>query len=161
MFCAQALVPMDAPTLRQQLLQTLLELFPGIEHTEFCGDVAEIIYQRPLDWSAGLLGLPVGDRTAAIKAAVRGGWASCDTLTRCSNCTVCLMYPNVLDGAKWQLEVVPVVPLWCREGAMCSHALDHRHCSYAAAAIHLFPMPLSSPHAMHYDLLAPLLMLAC
>jgi hypothetical protein len=53
-----------------------------------------------------------------------------------------------------------VVPLWCREGATCSHALDSRHCSYAAAAVHLFPMPLSPPHATHYDLLAPLLMLA-
>jgi hypothetical protein len=64
---------MDAPTSRQQLLQALPELFPGVDHTEFRGDAAVAIGEMPADWSAGLLGLPVGDLTAAIKAAVRGG----------------------------------------------------------------------------------------
>jgi hypothetical protein len=63
---------MDAPTSRRQLLQALPELFPGEDHTAFRGDAAETIYQRPEDWAAGLLGLPVGDRKAAITAAVLG-----------------------------------------------------------------------------------------
>jgi hypothetical protein len=60
---------------------------------------------------------------------------------------------QVLQGAQWHLEVVPVVPLWCREGA--THAPDSRHSSCAVAAIHLFPTPPSSTHATHYNLLAP------
>jgi hypothetical protein len=66
---------MDAPTSRQQLLQALPELFPGDENIGFCGDAAEIIYERTEDWAAGLLALPKPYRKAAIKAAVQGGWA--------------------------------------------------------------------------------------
>jgi hypothetical protein len=110
---------MDAPTFRQQLLQELSELFPGGDKTEFRGDAAVAIGKMPADWSAGLLGMPFSDRKAAIKAAVRGGCGNCVTPTRCSNCTVCLMYTKVLEGAKWQLEVVPVMPVWCRQGAIC------------------------------------------
>jgi hypothetical protein len=152
---AQALVPMDARTVRQQLWQALPELFPGVDNAEFRSDAFEVIFQRPEEWSAGVLGMPVDDRKAAIKSAVRGGRAACDTLTRCSNCTVCVMYLKVLEGAKWQLEVVPVVSLWCPEGATCWQKVDSRHSSYAVAAVHLFPMPLSM-HAMYYNLLAPL-----
>ncbi|KIZ07006.1 hypothetical protein MNEG_0951 [Monoraphidium neglectum] len=64
---------MDAPTFRQQLLQALPELFPGDENTDFRGDAAVAIDKMSADWSAGLLGMPVGDQKAAIKAAVRGG----------------------------------------------------------------------------------------
>jgi hypothetical protein len=102
---------MDAPTFRQQLLQALPELFPGDENTEFRGDAAVAIDKMSADWSAGLLGMPVGDQKAAIKAAVQGGWAIRDTLTQCSKCTVCLMCTKICKGAKWQLEVVPVMPL--------------------------------------------------
>jgi hypothetical protein len=66
---------MDAPTSRQLLLQALPELFPGNDNTKFRGDAAVAIGKMPADWSAGLLGLPVGDRKAAIEAAVQGGWA--------------------------------------------------------------------------------------
>jgi hypothetical protein len=79
---------MDAPTSRQQLLQALPALFPGDDNIGFCGDAAAVIYQMPEDGAAGLLALPEPYRKAAIQAAVRGGWASCDMLARCSNCTV-------------------------------------------------------------------------
>jgi hypothetical protein len=108
---AQVLVSMDAPTSRLQLLQTLHELFPGDVNAVFRADAAAAIDKMSTDWSAALLGMPVGDRKLAIKAAVRGEWASWHTLTRRSNRTVCLMYSKVLEGAKWQLEVVPVVLL--------------------------------------------------
>ncbi|KIZ02433.1 hypothetical protein MNEG_5525 [Monoraphidium neglectum] len=62
---------MDAPPPRQQLLLALPELFPGDDNIEFCGEAAVAIGQKPADWAAGLLGLPIGYRRAAIKAAVR------------------------------------------------------------------------------------------
>jgi hypothetical protein len=64
---------MDEPTPRQQLLLALPEMFPGDDNIEFCGEAAVAIGQMPVDWSAGLLRLPVGARKAAIQAAVRGG----------------------------------------------------------------------------------------
>ncbi|KIZ07136.1 hypothetical protein MNEG_0820 [Monoraphidium neglectum] len=68
---AQVLVSMDAPTSRLQLLQTLHELFPGDVNAVFRADAAAAIDKMSTDWSAALLGMPVGDRKLAIKAAVR------------------------------------------------------------------------------------------
>jgi hypothetical protein len=118
----QAQVPMDAPTPRQQLIQALPELFPGDNNTAFRGNAAVGIGRMPRDWSAGLMGLPVGDRVAAIQSAARGGWSSCDSMTRCSDHMGCLVYANSLEDARRHLEVVAtVVPLaWARG----HHVLD-------------------------------------
>lgn len=55
-------------------MQALPQLFPGDDNIGFCGDAAEIIFQRAEDWAADLLDLPEPYRKAAIEAAVRGGW---------------------------------------------------------------------------------------
>jgi hypothetical protein len=65
---------MDAPTPRQLLMRTLPEMFPGDDSIELCGEAAVAIGQMPVDWSAGLLDLPIGHRRTAIKAVVQGGW---------------------------------------------------------------------------------------
>jgi hypothetical protein len=79
---------MDAPPPRQQLLLALPELFPGDDNIEFCGEAAVAIGQKPADWAPGLLGLPIGYRRAAIKAAVRGArvrlWYDCPLSQPCS-----------------------------------------------------------------------------
>jgi hypothetical protein len=64
---------MSASTKRQQLMLSLRELFPGDDLVEFRGIAVEVIFQMPVDWAAGLLNLPVGDRKEAIMAGVRGG----------------------------------------------------------------------------------------
>lgn len=66
---------MDAPNSKQQLLQALPALFPGDDNIGFCGDVAEVIYRRDENWAADLLAMAEPYRKAAMKAAVRGGWA--------------------------------------------------------------------------------------
>jgi hypothetical protein len=90
---------MDAPDPEQQLLQALPELFPGDDNSEFRFRAAVAIFCRPADWSAGLLGVPVGARKAAIKAAVLQGGSFCDKITRCSEHAVCLKYLDALEGA--------------------------------------------------------------